>query len=151
MSFNIKSTLIKIQSYLQSSGYFTDSVIGEPKAAPASDGLTAAVFMRDVGIASLTLNKTIEVHNIMVRCYCNMLRHPPEKIELELADVVQKVIEDLLGDFDLGATIRNIDVGGSYGSSLQTSWGYIDVSGTMFRVADIALPLIVDDSAEMVA
>ncbi len=152
MPFNITSTLDSVLSYLQASAYFTAGAqLGEPKAPPEGNGLFAAVFMSSAAVAELTLGTTIERHDVTVRIYRNMLSDPTGDVETEVAIVVQKVLSDLAGDFDLGATIRAIDVGGMHGPPLATTWGYVDVGGIMFRSADIALGLIVDDSATLVA
>ncbi len=80
-----------------------------------------------------------------------MLNEPEDQIEYQLAEALSEISSDLIGEYDLGATIRNIDVGGIYGQSLTSEWGYLDVGGVMFRVVDITVPLIVDDSATAAA
>lgn len=151
MPFLIKDTLVQIQTYLVKSGYFTTVLMGEPKSPPQGDGLTAAVFVNSVSVAQLTLNTTIESHVLTIRIYRNMLKEPVENIEFELAEAVSEVSNDLLGDIDLGARVRAIDVGGIHAQAYRTNWGYVEVSGVMFRVADIVFGLIVDDSATLVA
>lgn len=152
MAFKVKSTLEAIQSYAMASGYFGSSVtVGEPKQPVAETSLSAAIFMSSVAVASLTLTKTIELHVTTIRIYRDMLAEPTANIEFELAEAVGDISSDLLGDYDLGETIRNIDVGGQYGSAMNTTWGYVDLSGKMYRIADISLPLIVDDSATLAA
>ena len=150
MPFLIKATLEQIETYLQRSGYFSTVMVGEPKAPPEGDKLSAAVFMRNVAVARLTLNGTVESHVVNIRVYRNMLVEPVKDIEYEVAEAVSEVSNDLMGDLDLGARIRNIDVGGIHTSPFRTDWGYADVSGTMCRVADIIFGLIVDDSATLV-
>lgn len=151
MAFDVKSTLRSVESYLQASGYHAAGVqIGEPKQPPQT-GFSAAVFMSHVGVATLTLTTTIELHVATVRVYRDMLAEPQENVELDMAVIVSKVMSDLAGEYDLGATIRNVDIGGQYGTPLSARWGYLDVSGVMYRIADITLPLIVDDSATLVA
>ena len=54
--------------------------------------------------------------------------------------------QDVLGEYDLGATIRNVSP-----TALDVDWGYIDMSGTEFRIIDIPLTLVVDDSAALAA
>lgn len=149
MAFNIKATLDAVASFIAKSGYCRGGVlVGEPKAPPAQNGdFAAALFMSRVGVAELTLQTTIEIHVVTLRIYRNMVAEPKDQIETGLADVVSRLTADLLGDADLGATVRNIDAGGQYGTALGCEWGYVDVSGTIYRVADITLPLIVDDSA----
>ena len=150
VAFNIKSSLQAISSYIQASGYVQKSTIGEPESPP-TERLAASVYMGNTAIVSLTLNTTIEVHTVIVRFYMDMLREPTEQIEFKLAEVVSGIFNDLLGEYDLGATIRNIDAAGSHGTSLGAVWGYTDVGGKMFRVVDLSIPLLVDDSATLAA
>ena len=149
MPFLVKDTLTQIHTYLAKSGYFGTVMVGEPKAPPGGDGLTAAIFVNSTAVAVLTLSTTIESHVVTIRIYRNMLREPVEQIEFELAEAVSEVSNDLLGDIDLGARVRAIDVGGIYAPAYRSNWGYVEVSGTMFRVADIVFGLIVDDSATL--
>lgn len=151
MPFLVKDTLTQIHTYLAKSGYFSAVMVGEPKAPPGGDGLTAAIFMNSTAVAQLTLSTTIESHVLTIRIYRNMLKEPVEGIEFELAEAVSEVSNDLLGDIDLGARVRAIDVGGIHAAPYRTNWGYVEVSGTMYRVADIVFGLIVDDSATLVA
>ena len=150
MAFLVKATIQAVHSYLLSSGYVTEAQVGEPKAPPKT-GLAAAVYMNRVSVASLTLSKTIELHVLTLRLYRDMLVEPLDEIEFTLAEAVSKIMEDLLGEYDLGATIRHVDAGGIYGTSVGATWGYIDVGGTLFRTVDITLPLVVDDSATLAA
>ncbi|MCR4340906.1 MAG: hypothetical protein NUW01_13585 [Gemmatimonadaceae bacterium] len=145
-AFNIKSTLLAIQSYLAASGHVKLARIGEPKSPPES--VTAAVYMSSVAVAELTLATTIESQVVTIRLYRGAF-DDAEAAELELAQVVSNISRDLLGEFDLGGTIRNVDAGGQYGTGLSARWGYVDVGGTMYRVADMTVPLVVDDSASL--
>jgi hypothetical protein len=154
MPFAIQATLETVQGYLNRSGYFAAGTrIGEPKAPPVagSNALYAAVYMRHVAVAELNLRATHELHTVQVRIYRDMLAEPTEQAETQMAKVVSQVMSDLLGDLDLGATIRNIDAGGQYGAKLEATWGYVEVGGMLYRVVDITLPLIIDDSATLVA
>lgn len=80
-----------------------------------------------------------------------MLAEPTESMEKEFAKAVSSILSDIIGEFDLGGSVRSIDVAGIYGSSIAVSYGYLDLGGTMFRIADITLSLIVDDSATTTA
>ena len=60
-------------------------------------------------------------------------------------------MSDLSGEFDLGETIRNVDIGGMGGTPLSVDFGHLDVGGTIFRIADITVPMLVDDSAKALA
>ena len=146
MAFAIKTTLESIQGYLTASGYFHDVQIGEPKQPPAGE-LAAAIYMSSVNVVLVFANGgTRENHQIMVRIYLNMLSLPEEDIEKRMAEVVSKVTSDLIGDADQRGTVMTIDVGGMHGPALNIRWGHVDVGGTMYRVADMLVPVIVDDS-----
>ena len=64
---------------------------------------------------------------------------------------VSEITSNLIGEFDLGATIRNIDVAGQYGQAVTAQWGYVALNQTMYRTVDITIPLVVDGSAEQAA
>ena len=68
----------------------------------------------------------------------------------ELASVVSKLMENLLGDTDLESNIMTIDAGGMDGTSMSATYGYIEVGGQMYRVVDVSIPLIVNGSATLV-
>ena len=149
MAYDIEDTLRFIQSHLAASSRFVHTQIGEPKSPPAG-GLTASVRMDGQAVSLLSLQSTIETHTVIIRIYRNMLAEPQEDAEIEVAQAVSEVEEDLIGDFDLGGTVRNIDIGGQHGAGVSARWGYVDVGGTLYRIADITLPFIVDDSASLV-
>lgn len=149
MAFNITATLDAMASKLQASGYFQEVKIGEPKAPPNAP-IAAAIYMSRVGVAQLTLGTTIESHVVIVRIYTNMLEEPTAKIETDLAIVASDFMADLAGEFDLGGSVRNVDVGGQHSGGLSAEWGYIDLSGKWYRVVDVTVPLIVDDSGTLV-
>ena len=152
MAFDIDRTLHAVTSFLKVDGKFRTVTIGEPKSITPLTSICVAVFMQSTAITKFYLNGgTEEVHVVMVRLYRDMLAEPTEDIETDLAKSVQRIVSDLLGDYDLGATIRNIDGAGGIGTNLGSAWGYTDLSGRMFRIVDITLPLIVDDSATAAA
>lgn len=151
MAFKVKSTLQAVESYLKASGYVRTVLVGEPKQPVEGHGVSAAIYMTSADVVQLTLNGTIEVHTATIRLYADMLREPLEANEFEMSEIAGSILSDLLGEYDLGGTVRNIDAGGQYGSAVSVRWGHVDVSGKMYRIADIALPLIVDDSATLAA
>ena len=148
MAFNIKATLQTLQSKLVANGYFKGgALIGEPKSPPG-ERFTGAVFMSHVD-TWLTLATLCAVHVVQLRVDDNMLSEPAEDVELEMSVVIDKIMGDVAGEFDLGATISYVDFGGIHGTPLSARWGYVDVGGTLYRVADITIPLVVNDVADM--
>ena len=155
MAFNIKATLEAVESHISRSGYVSDVQIGEPVAPPdATDRIHAAIYMATAGVAELTLSSTIELHVATIRLYKRAAFTEGDdagEVEMDMALAVSEITSNLIGEYDLGATIRNIDVAGQYGQAVTAQWGYVALNQTMFRSVDITLPLVVDGSAEQAA
>ena len=156
MAFNIKNSLIALQSHIASTGYVNDAAIGEPTSPPidALDKVHAAVYMASASVVELTLSTTTEVHVAIVRLYKRAAFTDGDDsadVEQEMAMAVSEITSNFIGEFDLGSTIRAIDVGGTYGSSLTATWGYVNLSQVIFRIVDIQVPIIVDGSATQAA
>ena len=83
--------------------------------------------------------------------YRDMLAEPQEQGEFDLALTVQDIGSDLLGDFDLGSSVRNIDAAGIYGTPVGAQWGYTSVANVMFRTVDITVPIVVNDTVVLTA
>lgn len=146
MAFNVKATLSSLTSKAKASGKFTGGVmIGEPKKPV--DSYTIAFWMQSATVAQVTLGTTIELHVVLARIHVLTLNDKSEDTELETARMASTYTEDILGDFDLAATIRKVDAAGEYGTPMGVEWGHVDVGGTLYRVSDITIPLVVDDSA----
>jgi len=147
MASQIATTLTKVTSSLKALGLFTDVLTVEPKS-PFGKGYAAAVFFASAApateVSSLTYASGLYVFTL--RIYTDMLAEPAGQIDPKLIGVVDNVFDALLGDFDLGATVKNIDVFGQMGTPLRAEAGYVDVGGTMYRVVDITLPLVVNDT-----
>jgi len=142
LAVKLKPVFQAMQSHLQASGYFPGGVeVGEPKSAPAD--YHAALILGDAAHVSTTLASSIEQREIIIRVYVNAMELPREDIEFALDEIMAEVEADLLGDFTLEVTgVRNIMPLG-----INSRPGYQDVSGTIFRVLDISIPLMIDGSA----
>lgn len=137
-------TLKSMQSYLAASGRFRGGVgIGEPKAPPAD--WYAALICDESEVIGTTLSGTIERRTVTVRAYHNML-DDAEQTELDMSAMYAALLSAFLGDFDLGGSIRQVEPVGT-----RTSLGYITIGTTMYRVMDIKVNLVVDDSATFAA
>ena len=155
MAFNIKATLDAIASHIARTGYVAETRIGEPSSPPdAVDKLHAAIYMASASVVQLTLSTTIEQHVVTVRLYRRAAFGQGDdagQVEAEMALAVSQISSNLIGEFDLGATMRAIDIAGQYGQSFTTQYGYVSIGTTMFRTVDITVPLIVDGSATQAA
>ena len=146
-------TLLNVKAALQNSAYnFNVVQIGEPMSPPTD--LTVAFWLHDMEPVQVTLNDTIDVWTIMVRIYtrAGMTPQDLQSAELALALGVSQVEAALGGGFTLGGTVRAIDwVGEEQGHRVSVRWGHVVISGTIFKVADWFVPVIVDDSVQFVA
>jgi len=152
MAFDISQTLHAVETYTQKLGLFETVQIGEPKSPPGQ-GFHAAIFMTSVNIGMIYAGgDTRENHLVMLRIYRDMLAEksdPQLNLESEMAVVLSKLMESLLGDTDLESTVMSIDAAGMDGPGMTASFGYTEVGGSMYRIVDITIPLIVNGSATL--
>jgi hypothetical protein len=149
MASNIRTTLDNLVSALQTLGIF-DRVQGVEPKSPPGNGLTAAIYFANATPTANAsgLNRASGLYVFTLRIYINMLQEPAEDIDPMLVAAVDAVFNALAGDIDLGATVRNVDFFGANGTSLAARAGYVDVGGTMYRVVDITIPLVVNDTTQ---
>jgi hypothetical protein len=80
-----------------------------------------------------------------LRIYSNIVAKPGDEIDPNLAGAVSDVMEGLSADFTLTEQVREIDLLGQYGPGLSAKAGYLNLSGQLYRVMDITVPLVVND------
>ena len=76
---------------------------------------------------------------------------PADAIDPEIMDAVDVLFTAYSGDFDLGGTVRNVDLEGATGPGLSAQAGYLNQDGKLMRIMDIVLPVIVSDLWTQVA
>src|SRR3990172_8236998 len=143
MAFNPKGVLQRVHSFLASSARFPGGAfIGEPKAPPTA--LAAAVMLTSIGIPETTLTYAQGLLNLTARLYHDAFATPREDTEIAMGQAAFELIEDFCNAFDFSdASVRNLRP-----VDLVVTFGYQQIggdAGKMFRVADIAVPLTVND------
>lgn len=133
-------------SHGMASGLFERVNQHEPKNAPGN-GLTMAVWLDriDPAIGTSGLNSTTGLLLFSVRVYSNMVAEPQDDIDPALLNAVDALFSAYSGDFELGGTIRNVDLLGQFSSPLRAEFGYVTIDNRMYRVGTIAVPLVVND------
>lgn len=133
-------------SHAASTGRF-DAVNGhEPKSAPRS-GISCSLWVDSLrpcfssGLASTSIAVVF-----MVRIQTSMLAEPADATEPNLVSALDDLMSAYMGDFELGANARSIDVRGSDSEGVSASAGYLNQDGKLYRVFDITLPVIVNDA-----
>lgn len=140
-------------SHAMASGRFETVNGHEPKNAPSTGGLTAAVWtdrVMPVGGAS-GLDSVTAVLVLNVRIYASAVSEPADAIDPNVVAAVDDLCRAYVGDFTLGGLVRNVDVFGARGQALDVRAGYLQQDGVPFRVMTIALPVVVNDLWEEVA
>jgi hypothetical protein len=152
MPFDIGDTLDRIETYLSKSGHIRGGQqIGAYTQPPdTGQGPAAFITMTGTSVVEITLaGNPIEQHVVMITILLDALREPASGVEKDLAVAASNVLTDLLSEYDLGGSIRNVDPAGMHGTGFTTRWGYLEISNKMYRIVDITIPLVVDwtDSA----
>jgi hypothetical protein len=128
------------------SGLFERTATHEPKNAPGG-GITWALWVDTLGPAPTEsgLSATTARITFVIRLYTSMLAEPQDGIDPAMTQAAVDIMTRYSGDFDLGGTVRNVDLLGQTGSALSSKAGYLNQDGRLFRVYDILLPVIVND------
>lgn len=113
-------------------------------------------------VASLWLNKIDPVRvsglamtsvriEFTLRIYSNAVTQPTDEIDPQMASATVQVVNTLTTGFTLGNAAREIDLLGQVGTPLSGKAGYLNLSGALYRVMDICIPVLVDDVFQQVA
>mgnify|MGYP001614483368 FL=1 len=143
---NFDAIVDKVISHGLSLGIFDRVNFHEPKNAPGN-GLTMAAWIQQVSPApgASGLGATTGLIILNVRLYSSMTQEPQDAIDPGLISAMDVLFTAYSGDFDLGGTVRNIDLLGQFGTPLSSQAGYLEVAGKMYRIMTIALPIVVND------
>jgi hypothetical protein len=150
--FKVGDTLKNMQSKLAASNLVvTPVLIGEPVSAqPDHQKPYAAIWINSTRVFQVTLSSIREVQSVMVRLFRYHFTSPEEN-EIILADTSARLVEDFCGDFDLGGTVGYVDVGGAHSDGIGSEWGHVELGNIIYRVADITVPIVINDSATLTA
>ncbi|MFF9002609.1 hypothetical protein ACF1GW_35700 [Streptomyces achromogenes] len=152
MALDITGILDAAVSHASASGYF-DQVNGhEPIHPSPSGGLTAGVWVdRVTPVRSSGLNSVTALVVLNIRLYTSAQQLPLDAIDPNMIAAVDALCTAYSGDFTLGGLVRQVDIFGTYGQSLDVRAGYLPQDGALQRVMTIWLPCIVNDLWEEVA
>lgn len=146
MTVNASDLHDNVVSVPQQTGLFEQVIGFEPKSAPTASS-TCAVWLEGVrpypmgsGLAAST-----GVVTFTARTYIPMLSEPLDGVEKATLAAVDGLLTAYSGDFQLDASVRNVDLLGASGQSLSARCGYTNIDGVLFRTATITIPLIIND------
>lgn len=146
MALDTRSIISELESHCLRLGVFERVNRHEPKNAPGR-GLTAAIWAQSIApaVGHSGLTKTSVRVEFTIRIYMSMTTEPQDYIDPIMIEAVDALMTGLSGDFDLGDRVRVIDLLGMTGNPLSATAGYLNQSGTIYRVQDIRVPLLIDE------
>jgi hypothetical protein len=146
MSLDATGIFDALISHAEATGLFETVNGHEPKSSPGK-GLSAAVWVARIepARASSGLSATSALVTCTVRIFSDMLAEPQDGIDPAVVEATDALMNAYSGAFTLGGLIRNVDLLGQTRNPLFAQSGYITVSGRMFRIMDITVPMIVSD------
>lgn len=135
-----------VRDAIMTVGRFESVAMHEPKSAPI-DGMSAAAWFQrfvPVGAASgMNIASGLMLYNC--RLHMSFMSEPYDDIDRELKQAGAAVMGSFIGGFSLAGTIRSVDIFGANGFGLTMVFGYVSLDNKLFRIADIQIPLIVND------
>lgn len=145
MSIGVVDIFDKVVSHAQSLGIFDSVNSHEPKSAPGN-GLLCSVTVDRLGPArgNSGLQATSGLLTLHVRVMTSMLAEPQDEIDPGILTACDTLLGAYSGDFELGGSVRCVDLLGMSGTAMELRGGYIDIDSKKHRVMEIVLPLIID-------
>lgn len=135
-----------LENHQRAIGFFDLVVKHEPKASPGP-GLSAASWFQDVRPvqARSGLDATSVRVEFVTRIYTGFSAEPADGIDADVYAAADALMSAYNGAFTLGGVVAQVDVLGAHGEPLRARAGYLNQSGTLYRVFDIITPLILND------
>ncbi|MGW5429953.1 hypothetical protein ACWET9_22485 [Streptomyces sp. NPDC004059] len=148
MSLDLTTYRSAALSHAQSLGLFEQVLGHEPVSAPGS-GLVYCLWVKRVTpIPARSGLDTVSARlELMGRAYLPADTEPQDDVDVLLTAAVDGLMNAYAGDFELGGTVANVDLLGMHGAPLAADFGYTSFTGgTTYRVANLTVPLIINDA-----
>ena len=147
MAIDIAAFIDAAMSHAGATGRFETVNGHEPENAPATGGLTGAVWTdRIIPVARRSgLDSVTAVVVLNVRIYASAVSEPADAIDPDMVAAADDVVRAFIGDFTFNGAISNIDIFGAHGQALDVRAGYLTQDGAPYRVLTIWLPCVVND------
>lgn len=149
---SVLSLMDKVISHALTLGLFETVNGHEPKSGLPGNGLRAAVWadsitpLKSSGLSAVSGRVTLNF-----RIYSSMMQSPEDDIDPNVLTAVSTLLNAYTGDFDLGGTVRSIDLLGMEGVPMGAQAGYITIEAKLYRVMTITVPVLINDMFEMSA
>lgn len=146
MTLDVVPIIGAVRDVASTSGLFERTAGHEPKNPPGK-GITWALWVSNISPVPTDSGLAVTTARVefTVRLYMPMLTEPQDSIDPALTQATASLMVSYSGAFTLGGLVRNIDLLGQTGPAMSARPGYASHSGTIYRIYDIALPVIVND------
>lgn len=154
MSLESQALIDAVASVAMRSGYFRQVNQHESKSAPGT-GLTADVWIQALTPAARrsTLEHTAVRVAFTLRIFMNMTAEPQDRIEPDVMNAADWIMNEFTGDFTLDGLSDDtveLDLLGSDGIPMGAQAGYLSIGGSLQRIYDLTIPLIIFDVWEQI-
>lgn len=118
----------------------------EPKSAPntgLSCAFAIALIRPEKRLSGLA--ETGGVVELSARIYLGGAYKPEDGTDLRVLSAVCALIGAYSDGFTFGGTVFAVDLEGMFGTALSARMGWLDQDGKQFRVADLTIPVAIDN------
>jgi len=143
----ILSLFANLRTQAKTSGLFRQVLGHEPRSAPTG-GFTYALWLGPITPVPAVsgLNASAGRVTVQARIYTPFLAKSEDEIETDMMRAVLQMVGFYSGEITVAGTVMEIDLLGAYGVPLEvTQVGYLDMDGSYYRVADLTIPVIIDN------
>jgi len=145
VGLDVAALLNSLTSLALATGQFV-SVSGHEPASPPAVGVTSAIWLASIGPAKKVsgLSETAGLVVFTLRIYNPPTTGDMDSIDPMVGNAAAQMIGVFSGDFTLGGSVFAVDLFGSNGQALAAKAGYLNQGGTLYRIMDITIPLVID-------
>lgn len=145
MAFDFQALIDAVASDALVTGVFDAVNTHEPKVPPGN-GMTCSIWAANIHpVTSSGLNVVSMLVELTARIQTPTIQQDPNQIDPLIMQAVGTLMIEFGGGFTLGGIVREVDLIGQHSSGLSAKPGYVTQNGTVYRVMDVSVPIIVND------
>jgi hypothetical protein len=146
MAYDFQALVDAVASYAATTGEFDTVNMHEPKAKPGT-GMTCSCWVDEIAplAAASGLNSVSGLITMSMRPQLPFLQQPADAIDPLIMRAVGALMTVFAGGFTMTGLVRNVDLLGQHSQGLRGKAGYVNQDGTVYRVMDVMVPMVVND------
>jgi hypothetical protein len=136
----------QVRTHCLNLGVFGGVLTHEAKSKP-NYGVSAEIWGMSLHPSTRVsgLAETAGVVTFHIRIRTGFTQKPEDDIDKRLLTATSALIGEYTGHFTLAGLAMAVDLLGMHGESLGAQLGYLEQDGTLFRVATVVLPIVIDN------